>query len=91
MDDFNHALALSPNNAYIYYDRASLHIANGDTGKAIEDYTRAIQIEPHLAEAFFNRGLLYFKLGDKKSATKDLSKAGELGLYDSYSIIKKMN
>jgi len=88
--DFNKALAMSPNNAYIYYDRASLYVTKGDVGKAIEDYTTAIRIEPHMAEAYFNRGLLYYKQGDKKSAARDLSKAGELGLYDAYSIIKRL-
>ena len=43
-----------------------------------------------MAEAYYNRGLLYYSQGDKKSAAKDLSKAGELGLYDAYSVIKRM-
>lgn len=90
ISDFNKALQLVPNNAYIYYDRALMYAANGDTGKAIEDYTHALKIEPHMAEAYYNRGLLYYNLGDKTSASRDLSKAGELGLYDAYSVIKRM-
>lgn len=88
--DFNKAISLAPHNAYLYYDRASLHVDLGETGAAIEDYTTAIRIEPHMAEAYYNRGLLYYKNGDRKSAAKDLSKAGELGLYDAYSVIKRM-
>ena len=90
LDDFSKAIALAPNNAYLYYDRASLQVASGNTGEAIEDYSRAVRIEPHMAEAYYNRGLLYYAQGDKKSAAKDLSKAGELGLYDAYSVIKRM-
>ena len=41
------------------------------------------------AEVYFNRGLAYLKLGNKQQAVADLSKAGELGLYDAYSIIKQ--
>ncbi len=88
--DFDKAIELAPDNAYLYYDRASLQVGSGNTGEAIEDYSRAIRIEPHMAEAYYNRGLLYYAQGDKKSAAKDLSKAGELGLYDAYSVIKRM-
>lgn len=90
LDDFSKAISLAPNNAYLYYDRASLQVASGNTGEAIEDYSSAVRIEPHMAEAYYNRGLLYYAQGDKKSAAKDLSKAGELGLYDAYSVIKRM-
>ncbi len=90
MEDFDHVLSLAPNNAYVYYDRASLNISAGNTAAAIEDYTTAIRLEPHLAEAYYNRGLLYYSQGDNVSATRDLSKAGELGLYDAYSVMKKM-
>ncbi len=90
LEDFNHALALDPNNAYIYYDRASLYLSLGNTSSAIEDYTTAIRLEPHLAEAYYNRGLVYYSQGDNNSATRDLGKAGELGLYDAYSVMKRM-
>lgn len=90
LSDFNHALMLAPNNAYIYYDRANLEAVAGDIPQAIEDYSHAIRLEEHLAEAYYNRGILYYNQGDKASAVRDLSKAGELGLYDAYSIMKRM-
>ncbi|MCD8289244.1 MAG: tetratricopeptide repeat protein [Prevotella sp.] len=90
MEDFNRVLTLAPNNAYVYYDRASLHAEQGNIRDAIEDYTTAIRLEPHLAEAYYNRGLLYYSQGDNASATRDLGKAGELGLYDAYSVMKRM-
>lgn len=90
LDDFDKAIVLAPENAYLYYDRASLYVGMGDIANAIEDYSRAIRIEPHMAEAYYNRGLLYYSQGDRTSATKDLSKAGELGLYDAYSVMKRM-
>ena len=90
LSDFNRALELAPNNAYLYYDRANLEATNGDVSKAIEDYSHAIRIEEHLAEAYYNRGILYFNQGDKASAARDLSKAGELGLYDAYSVMKRL-
>ncbi len=90
MDDLSRALTLAPNNAYVYYDRAALHTSAGEVASAIEDYTAAIRLDPHLAEAYYNRGLVYYSQGDNASALRDLSKAGELGLYDAYSVMKRL-
>lgn len=87
--DFTRALALQPNSAYLYFDRANLHAAQAAYDAAIIDYTTALRLDPHLAEAYYNRGLAYLKKGDKTHGIKDLSKAGELGLYSAYSIIKQ--
>ncbi|MBO4607611.1 MAG: tetratricopeptide repeat protein [Prevotella sp.] len=89
LSDFNHALALDPDNVYIYYDRANLYLTMGDYEKAIEDYTRCIEGRHQLAEAYYNRGLARIKNGKRKEGIADLSKAGEQGLYSAYSMIKK--
>jgi len=39
--------------------------------------------------AWFNRGLLYLFAENRTAAVSDLSKAGELGIYQAYSIIKQ--
>ena len=57
---------------------------------AISDYTEAINIEPQFAEAYFNRGLAKLAVGETASGLDDLRKAGELGVVESYSIIKRM-
>ena len=57
--------------------------------QAIEDFTAALQQEPNLGEAYFNRAICYLNSGDKEKARSDLSKAGELGLYDAYSVLKR--
>ena len=53
------------------------------------DFTKAIQHDPNLAEAYYNRGLCRIYAGNVAEGNKDLSKAGELGLYNAYSILKK--
>lgn len=58
-------------------------------GKAIEDFTKAIALDSHMAEAYYNRALVYLSMEQKEKALPDLSKAGELGIYDAYSIIKQ--
>lgn len=89
LDDFNHAVSLNPSSAFLLYDRANFHVARKDFAHAIEDYTNAISIDPNLAEAYYNRGMTLLKRGDRKAGIADLSKAGELGLFDAYSVIRR--
>ena len=89
MGDLSDAIRKSPRNAYLYYNRGNLYAQRNDYQHAIDDYTQAIALEERLAEAWYNRGLA--KIFAKKTAegVSDLSKAGELGLYQAYSVIKK--
>ena len=87
--DLNHAMTLDRNNAYLIYNRACLYAQRQDYPRAIEDFSRAIALEPNLAEAYFNRGLCALYAKQTEAGITDLSKAGELGLYNAYSIIKK--
>lgn len=90
--DFSDAIRLSHNNnAYIYYNRGNLHASHKELSKAIDDYNMALKIDSRMAEAYYNRGLVRSKMGNKNAAIQDLSKAGELGLYDAYSVIKRLN
>ena len=89
VDDFSRAIALSPDNPYAWYDRANIYARRKDYAHAVDDYTHAIALEPAMAEAWYNRGLVLIADGNKDDGIRDLSKAGELGLYDAYSIIKK--
>lgn len=89
ISDATEAIRLNQQNPYLYYNRGNLYAAQNDYRLAIEDYSRAIVLDQHLAEAFFNRGLARIKSGMAKEGVADLSKAGELGLYDAYSVIKK--
>lgn len=89
--DLNQLLQLAPGFAYGYYNRANLYLRSGEQAHALEDYNKAIELNASFAEAYFNRGLLYYALGKVAEGTRDLSRAGELGLYEAYSIIKRMN
>ena len=87
--DLNHALELSPHHPWLLYNRGTLLALRGDYGRAIADFTAALEQEPQLAEAYFNRGLCQLFLKQNAEGAQDLSKAGELGLYAAYSLIKK--
>lgn len=88
--DINTVIKLSPNNPYAIYNLAHGQVFVNDLENALANYSRAIELNPDLGEAYFNRGLIYLQFGQREKAIDDLSKAGELGVMDSYSIIKRI-
>ena len=76
-------------NAFIWYNLGNTHLQMQEFHKAIDDYSEAIKYESNLAEAYYNRGLTLLFLGEKEMAMNDLSKAGELGIKESYAVIKR--
>lgn len=90
MRDYDKTIELAPDFAFAWYNRANMLVIQKDYRAAISNYTQAVAIEPNFGEAYFNRGLTYILLGDFKRGSLDLSKAGELGIYKAYSILKKI-
>ena len=76
------------NNALILYNEATFYARCGEYQKALELFSTSIKNDERLACAYFNRGIIFLKTNNIEDATKDLSKAGELGLYSAYSLIK---
>lgn len=87
--DLEHAVRMAPDNAYLVYNRGNIFLQRKEYREAEADYTRAIGLDGRLAEAYFNRGLCRLHLQNVADATADFSKAGELGLYTAYSLMKK--
>lgn len=87
--DLNKAIDLAPDFAYSYYNRGNVLSQLKDYRAAIVSYDEAIALEPNLAEAYYNRGLTYIFIGENARGIADLSKAGELGLYSAYNLIKR--
>lgn len=88
--DYDTVIRLNPDFVYGYFNRANLRCSQRDYRAAILDYNRAIERDPEFAEAYFNRGLARLSQGDANRGIADLSKAGELGIVNAYSIIKRM-
>ena len=88
--DYDMAIKLNPDFVYAYFNRGNLRCSQKDFRAAIQDYSEAIAKDPEFAEAYFNRGLARLSLGDTSRGIGDLSKAGELGIINAYSIIKRM-
>ena len=89
LSDFSQAIRMNEQNAYLYYNRGNVHAYRLDYARAVADYNHALLLDANLAEAYYNRGLVYIYQGKKDEGISDLSKAGELGLYTAYSVIKK--
>ena len=87
--NLSEALKLLPNDAFLYYNRGNFYAQRSDYQRAIDDYTRAIALEENIAEAWYNRGLAKIFSKKTEDGISDLSKAGELGIYQAYSVIKK--
>jgi tetratricopeptide (TPR) repeat protein len=90
LKDYETVLRLDPNFIFAYYNMAEIYSLEKDYRAAIDSYTKALKIEPQFAEAYFNRGLSRLSIGDTAAGLDDLRKAGELGVVQSYSIIKRM-
>ncbi len=89
IEDLNRAAELAPEEAYIYYNRGNLHALSGDMPAAYNDYSRALELAPYLADAYFNRGLVQLYMKDTHKGSMDLSKAGELGIKEAYTLLKR--
>ena len=89
LGDLSDAIVLAPHNSYLYYNRGNLYALRGDYQRAIADYSQALTLNQDLAEAYYNRGLAKIFAKHVAEGIEDLSKAGELGLYQAYSVIKK--
>ena len=80
IDYYTRAIALKPNYAEAYNNRAVAYHNKREYSKAIEDYNAAIHFRPGYSRAYNNRGLVYKA---KKEYSKALSDFNNAILYDS--------
>lgn len=87
--DMKKAANLAPDIPYIFYNLGNLYCLSGDLPEAIVQYNKALDLFPNIGEAYYNRGLVQIYLQDNEKGCQDMSKAGELGIVEAYSVIKK--
>jgi tetratricopeptide (TPR) repeat protein len=87
--DLQQCIALQPDLIYAHFNLGCIYQVLGRNEEAVQTYTQVLKMDDKMAEAYYNRGLVYRKMGQTVQARTDLSKAGELGLYTAYSILKK--
>jgi len=89
IEDLKAAAQIAPDVAYILFNLGNLYCLSSDHIASIKAYTQAIKAFPKMGDAYFNRALVQIFIKEKEKGCNDLSIAGELGVKDAYSIIKK--
>lgn len=87
--DFNKVIDLDPEFHFAWYNRGYVKALDGDYWGAIRDFTKAIELDPEFAAAYYNKGLLLVYQNLKTVGCRDLSTAGELGIEESYPVMKR--
>lgn len=80
---------LNPYFSLSWYNSANLLVKEQRFREAIDEYSKAISIDDNLPQAYYNRGLTLIYLQEIERGCFDISKAGQLGITDSYSVIKR--
>ncbi len=89
LHDYSQVIKLSPDFFYAWLNKGNCYFLRQDYENAIKCFTETIKINNGLGEAYMNRAICYLYLNDKENALADFSKAGELGLYQAYNLIKR--
>lgn len=89
-EGFNELIKQEQGNALPIYNKATFLARCGDYDGAVALFTQVIASEPDFPYAYYNRGLVFMHLGDNEKAKIDFGKAGELGLYGAYSLMKNI-
>jgi protein O-mannosyl-transferase len=98
LDDFNHALHLNPDLAYIWCNIGLIYWNLGLQDKtkaaelfpkALEYYNNAIKLDPGYAIAYGNRGSLLSTMGKNEEAIQDYTKSIELDPYFAQSYFNR--
>ncbi len=74
LDDFEHILRVTPNDALAYNFRGLVRYDLEDVPGAIADFTQALQLQPQAA-AYCNRAYIRTELGDQMGAIADYTAA----------------
>ncbi|MBD5289737.1 MAG: tetratricopeptide repeat protein [Bacteroides sp.] len=89
--DLDKVLQANPGNPYAWFNKASIHYLQRDYAEARRCLDEAIRLAPGMGAAWFNRGLCLLQAGERREAFASLSKAGELGVIESYNLLKRLN
>lgn len=71
--DFESAMGLGDQRAFVYLGRARAQRNMGNVANALEDYNTVIQLDPDHWSAYRNRGCLRFDLDEYETALADFS------------------
>jgi tetratricopeptide (TPR) repeat protein len=86
INEFDRAIAMSPDSGRYYAKRGQAHAALKNDAKAIEDFTKATEKSPNVADGWYQMGVYYFNKDEHQKAFDNLTKALEKDPmnYDAY-------
>ncbi|MCI5777244.1 MAG: tetratricopeptide repeat protein [Bacteroidales bacterium] len=89
MQDLQKVAELEPENEFAYFNMSLVFCQRKEFEQALQQLDKAIGIYDQFAEAYFNRGIIKLYLGKEEEGVADLSRAGELGMFKAYNVIKR--
>ncbi len=89
LNDYNKVLELDPDFFYALFNRGYVKCIIGDYWGSVSDYEKALEFEPMFSEAYYNKGLILIYLNLKTVGCESMSTAGELGIQESYHVMKR--
>ena len=87
--DFEKAGELLPDLPYAFFNLGNIYCAEQKYNEGFALYDKVIEINPNMGEAFFNKGITMIFLSDTDNGCEYISKAGELGIKNAYSVLKR--
>jgi len=89
LNDYNKVIELDPDFFYAFFNRGYVKCIVGDYWGSVSDYEKALEFDQMFPEAFYNKGLILIYLNLKTVGCESMSKAGELGINESYHVMKR--
>ncbi|MDO4462065.1 MAG: tetratricopeptide repeat protein [Bacteroidia bacterium] len=89
MTDLIKVSELDPNLPIVYYNMSLVCCMKRNFDEALSLLNKAIDLDKDFAEAYFNRGIINIYKDNIDDGQRDLSKAGELGIFKAYNVIKR--
>lgn len=72
LQDMEEAIALAPEDAFMYLSRAIIHGQLENWLDALVDFTTVLRLDPTYVDAYYGRGFVYFMIGIDSLAIQDL-------------------
>ena len=79
IENFNTAIELDPEDAWVYSNRGDAYTDKGEFHAAIQDYNKAIELDPQHTWVYYNRGEAWLHLKEWQKAKADLTTAKDMG------------
>jgi tetratricopeptide (TPR) repeat protein len=89
IEDYESSLLIDSLNINTLFVLAEAKTKLSDSQEAYNSYNRIIKIDSTSAKAYFLRATCEIVIEEYDKACKDFKKAGELGYFDAYEMIKK--